>query len=281
MLIGELWRTTAARLAAAGIAPQEAQLEAEVLLRHVLGLDRSRLLLARGNEMGAADATRFEEAVRRRQQREPLAYITGRREFYGLEFVVDRRVLIPRPTTEGLVERALHWAEQRQALTIADVGAGSGCIAVALAVHLPQARIWASDVSTDALTLAEENAQRHQVKERIFFVQGDLLAPLPGPPDVLVSNPPYVASAELAQAQPELAYEPQAALDGGPDGLAIIRRLLAAAPACLRPGGLLLVEIGAGQGEQANALAQAAFPHTQVRLERDLAGLERYLIVAV
>jgi release factor glutamine methyltransferase len=286
--VTDYWLSAVQQLTAAGIEPEEARLEAEVLLRHVLGIDRAGFLIRRNEVMPNNAAARFSILLQRRLAREPLAYIIGHREFYGLDFLVDGRVLIPRPETEGLVERVMKAASRRRhaespvghVSIIADVGTGCGCIAIALAVHLPDARLIATDASSDALDLARANARRHSVEQRITFVHGDLLDPLPSRVDIIVANPPYVASAELAALPPEISrYEPRAALDGGPDGLNVIRRLLAQAPSYLQPDGMVLLEIADGQGHAVTRLAQDAFPGACVTIEKDLAGLERYLII--
>jgi len=201
----------------------------------------------------------------RRVSREPLPYILGTREFFGLYFAVDPRVLIPRPETELLVERALGLASRVSsssgALCIADIGTGSGCIAIALAVHLPHACLYATDVSADALAVAQRNAATHGVASRIRFLWGDLLSPLPQPVHLIVANLPYIAAQEWETLPPEVGrFEPRGALDGGPDGLDLVRWLLRQAPAYLLPGGALLLEIGASQGEAVTKLARAAFP---------------------
>lgn len=257
------------------------RLDAEILLAHALGWSRARVL-ARLQETIPDDALQaFRVLVQRRAASEPVAYLTGRKEFYGLEFFVDRRVLVPRPETETLVAAALEWARQRfsphDTLLIADIGTGSGCIAVALAVHLPNAMIYATDLSSDALTVARQNVERHGVADRVVLLCGDLLAPLPQPVDLLVSNPPYTVLDDI-DAGVRL-HEPHLALDGGSDGLAIYRRLLAAAPQALRPGGALMLEIGATQAEAVTALARRAFPSAAVRVLRDLAGWDRVVTV--
>lgn len=216
---------------------------------------------------------------------EPLAYLTGRREFHGLEFAVDARVLVPRPETELLVDLALNFlttecsasAEKR----VLDVGTGSGCIAVTIAVKHPAASVTATDISEGALAVARANAGQHGVAQRLAFFRSDLLSSfhlLPASFDLIAANLPYIASDELR----DLAvakHEPRLALDGGPDGLLWIRRLLVDAPRALRPGGLLLLEIGATQGAVATTLVQAAFPRGRVQLYRDLSGLDRIVSV--
>ena len=266
------------RLIAAGIDAGEARLEAEVLLRHVLGIGRAAFLMRRDEPLADEEAARFAALLERRLAREPLAYIIGQREFYGLAMHVDRRVLIPRPETEGLVERTIALAQP--AALIVDVGTGSGCIAVALAVHLPLVRVIATDASADALACARENATRHGAADQITFLHGDLLQPVQGEVDIIVSNPPYIAGPEIAGLAPEIAqFEPRAALDGGPDGLDVLRRLLAQAAPRLRRGGSVLLEIGAAQGNAVAEIARAAFPGATIAVEHDLAGLERYVVV--
>ncbi len=266
-------REGAARLASITETPR---LEAEVLLAHATGLTRTVLLAHPERPLTADERTRYEDLLARRRAGVPLPYLTGRVEFFGLEFTVTPEVLIPRPETETLVERALARAPQ----TVVDVGTGSGCVAVALAVRLPRARLYATDLSRAALRVAAENARRHGVADRIHFLQADLASPLRGPVDLVVSNPPYVAEEEWASLPESVReYEPRLALDGGPGGLSVVRRLLADAARLLRPGGALLVEIGAGQGPHAVALARATFPKAYIRIHPDLAGRDRILEV--
>lgn len=265
------------------------RLDAEVLLGHVLQRNRAWILAHSREALPKATQAQFLALTKRRSQREPVAYITGLKAFYGLDFAVDATVLIPRPETELLIETALEVCRDsmltsrlttqkaNESRHIADVGTGSGCIAVTLATHLPQAHIYAIDVSPQALTVALRNAQQHRTTHRITWLQGSLLDSLPHPVDVIASNPPYVSTPELAHTSPEIQqYEPHLALDGGNDGLDIIRHLLEHAPAHLNPGGYLLVEIGAGQGPAVRALAQARFSHVTIR--RDLAGHDRLLV---
>ena len=259
----------------------ESRLDAELLLAYTLGLNRAAILAQPDRPLSPKELTRFRDLVARRAAREPLPYITGRREFFGLDFAVDARVLIPRPETELLVEHALRITRRVAGpVEIADVGAGSGAIAVTLAVRLPHATVYALDESAGALAVTAENARRHNVAGRVQCRQGDLLAPLPGPVDLIAANLPYVTTAEWLALPPELHdYEPRAALDGGPDGLDAIRRLLAAAGPYLHPGGALLLEIGASQGVAVTTLARRCFPAAGVQLHRDYAGLDRLVIV--
>jgi release factor glutamine methyltransferase len=257
------------------------RLDAELLLGHVLGVNRAKVLAWPDRRLSPKQLTRFRDLVTRRAAREPLAYIIGHREFYGLDFAVDPSVLIPRPETELLVEHALRLA--RRSTTppdIADVGAGSGAIAVTLAVHLPQATIYAVDDSAQALEVAAENAHRHGVADRVHCLRGDLLEPLPHAMDLITANLPYVTMEEWDDLQPEIRdYEPRAALDGGPDGLALIRSLLAIAGPYLQPHGAILLEIGASQGDTVTALARQGFPGADVQLQQDYAGLDRLVII--
>ena len=271
------------RLGEAGI--DEAALEARLLLAHAMDVTPSALLLEPDHPVTTDEATAFEGLLMRRLRREPLAYLVGEREFYGLRFLVDQRVLIPRPETELLVESALAMAAERSAegdgLLMADVGTGSGCIVVSLAVHLPGARFYALDLSGEALALARSNAERHGVEERVTFLEGDVLAPLPEPVDMIVANPPYVPSRNLETIQPEIRhYEPRVALEGGPEGLDVARRVLADAGRHLRPGGRLLMEIGHGQASEVVETAKASFPTAvEIDMVPDLAGIPRVLRV--
>lgn len=251
--------------------------EAELLLAALLERPRAFLLAHPEAPLTAEQAARYADWVTRRAAHEPLPYITGRVEFYGLEFTVTPAVLIPRPETELLVDEALAGLAGRAAPTAVDVGTGSGCIAVTLAVRVSGLRLVAVDLSRAALTVAQANATRHGVADRIAFCAGDLLTPLAGPVELIVSNPPYVAEAEWPALPPSVRREPRLALLAGPEGLDALRRLLAQAPARLRPGGLLLAEIGERQGKAAQTLARAAFPRAEVVVLSDLAGRDRLL----
>jgi release factor glutamine methyltransferase len=257
------------------------QLDAKVLLAHSLGLSRSELYIQLDGRPSAEVEKTFRSLVARRLNHEPVAYITGHKEFYGLELQVDRRVLIPRPETETLVEVALTIGRQRQIPQLVEVGVGSGAVAIALAVNLPWVEIYAIDSSSDALTVAEENCRRHGVQDRVHLLLGDLLAPLPEPVGLIVANLPYVSQDELTTLAPDITeYEPLGALDGGPDGLDYIRRLLEQASPCLRPPGMICLEIGASQALAVNEIARNHFPAATVGLVRDLAGLDRVAIIA-
>ncbi len=248
----------------------------DVLLAHVINQRREWVLAHPEAALSQQHATRFIDLLSRAETGEPLAYLTGQREFFGLDFHVSPEVLIPRPETEELVEAVLEWAGSRRKnpLRIVDVGTGSGAIAVTLAVKLPDAQITACDVSFAALSVARENARRHQVAQRMNFVHTSLLHGLTGPFDVIVSNPPYVDNVIL----PELdvsRWEPHLALDGGPDGMDVIRGLLDQAPSRLAPDGLLMMEIGYDQWKRAEALCREAFPQAAISVKRDWVGLDR------
>lgn len=275
--------------ALANRASEEARLEAEVLLMHVLNWDRARLY-AHGEELLALQhEDNLRQLVARRRRGEPLAYIVGHKEFYGLDFLVDRRVLQPRPETELLVEEALRLARDRFApdgdgCIIADIGTGTGCIAISLAVHLPRAKIYATDISAEALEVAAANCRRHGVAERICLLHGDLLAPLPEPVDIIAADLPYMSELDLLPAiQQEVPGvflgEPLVALSGGPDGLDKIRQLFAEAGPKLKPGGAILIEMAWDQGPRVTELAQRHFPEAQIKAHRDLAGHERMVSI--
>lgn len=248
------------------------RLDAELLLADLLGVGRAYLYAHPEEEVAAHILQEWQKRLERRARREPLAYILGKAGFYGLEFVVTPDVLVPRPETEVLVEAAL----ARQPATMADIGTGSGCIAVAVAVNLPQAQVWATDISEAALRVARENAERHGVAERIHFVQGDLLQPLAGMRfDVIASNPPYVAESERLSLQPEVRdWEPPHALFTGSDPLQFHRRLAAEVRFHLHEGGWLMMEVGMGQAEAVATLFEEA-GYQQVRILNDLAGIGR------
>jgi release factor glutamine methyltransferase len=253
------------------------RLDAELLAAHALALPRLSLYTQFDRPLGAGELAALRELVRRRQAGEPVAYLTGKKEFWSLELEVDRRVLIPRPDTETAVEAALALipADGGDApWRLADVGTGSGAIALALKKERPQAQVLAIDTSEDALAVARGNGARLGLA--VDWRHGDLLAPLAGEPplDLLVANLPYVPSAELPRLPPEVRAEPLLALDGGGDGLDVIRRLVAGVRAALRPGGWLLLELGLGQAPAVEELCRAA-GFVEVGARRDLGGVPR------
>lgn len=260
------------------------RLDAELLLAHTLQQGRSWLYLHPKDALNPRQLETFTKLVARREEREPVAYIIGRKEFFALDFLVNRHVLIPRPETELLVETAIEIVENNnnRNLLMADIGTGSGCIAISLAKHLPDAVVFAGDISCQALQLAKQNAIHNQVTSQVLFFAGDLMAPLSAKVEMIVSNPPYVRQSELmaASMMPEVKqHEPRLALDGGQDGLAIIGKLLWQAVDKLKSNGSLLVEIGFEQGDAVMQLAKTHFPGANIQIKKDLAGLDRLLII--
>lgn len=284
---GEVWtvlrlmRWSGEYLNAKGV--ERGRLDAEHLLAHALGVKRLQLYLQYDRPLEREELDRFRPLLRRRAEREPLQYILGHAAFRHLELRVDRRVLIPRPETEVLVDEVLAWAaaERRDALSALDVGTGSGAIALSLLVEGPFPRVIATDPSPGALALARENARALGLEGRLELREGALFGPvLPGEAfDVVVSNPPYVAEAEAASLEPEVGvWEPAQALFGGPDGMGVIRSLVADAAGRLSPGGLLALEVGATQTALVGAELEGAGGYDDVRVRRDLAGRERVVL---
>ena len=253
---------------------EDAGLEAEVLLRHTLSFDRVQFYLQQDRELSAGENENFRQSLQRRLNNEPTAYITGHREFYGRDFYVDSNVLIPRPETELLVETALGLAAHRPLHTVADIGTGSGAIAISLALSLPGTKIYAADISSAALKVAQINCRKHGVADVVYLLQGDLLDPLPETVDMILANLPYVREEELPRVN-TWHFEPPAALNGGHDGLDIIRRLCSQAGGKLRPGGVLLLEIGLGQSEAATAFCRQLFPAAEIKVILDGNGIDR------
>lgn len=261
------------------------RLDAELLLAHALGWQRSRLYTRSQQVLQRDEWLRYEGLVRRRAQHEPLAYLLGYREFYGLPFFVDRRVLIPRPETEVVVEYAIRQGAQRWKetghLTVADVGTGCGAIAIVIALSLPGATVYAIDLSAPALEVASCNCRRHGVAERVHLLQGDLLRPLPERVDLIVANLPYVSRREAAGLPPEIrCYEPRQAWDGGIEGMETIERLLVQADRYMDDAGSVLLEIGAAQGPAVRCTAAHCLPGAMVEIYADGAGLDRVVRVA-
>ncbi len=233
------------------------RLNAEHLLAHALGLKRMELYLQFDRPLTETERAPLRETVKRRGTREPLQHILGTAEFHGRTFGCDQRALIPRPETEQVVELALEISKAYPAAKILDLGTGSGVIALTLALELPTAEIQATDLWPDALALASDNAARHNLADRVRFTQVDLLPTGDTVFDLIVANLPYIPTAEIATLSAEVRHDPASALDGGADGLDLIRRLIEAAPAHLSPGGALLLEIGAGQANAVNTLLTA------------------------
>ena len=262
----------------------DSRLEADLLICYAAGLSRLELLLEPEHRLSAGQVVRLRRLLSRRLTGEPIPYILGASEFYGIEFHVDPRVLIPRPETELLVERAIDVANRLMAggierPVIADIGTGSGCIAIALAMNLPQAQVYAVDISADALEVARANCRRYELSERVALLHGDLMEPLPEPANIVVANLPYVEASELPRLALEISFEPRHALDGGEDGLASIRRLLAQMPMKAFPESTALLEVGFGQAPSVAELAGASYPDSRIRAYRDLSGVERVLSI--
>jgi release factor glutamine methyltransferase len=268
---------------------QNARRDVQVLLTHVLAAERSILYAFPEREVTPEQANLFFQLIERRTLDEPIAYLIGHREFYGHDFYVDKRVLIPRPETELLVEAALSAIRQKissgQIPVVADIGTGSGAIPITLALEenrLPY--LYACDISTDALQVARLNCQHHHVETRVRLLQGDLLAPLPEPVDILTANLPYVGTDEMAILTPEVkAYEPQQALFSGPRGLNLLRRFCqeAAQPGILNPYAVLLLEIGYAQRESLDLLLRQLWPQAQLLYKKDYAGWDRLVQISL
>ena len=273
-------RQTHVTLEAAGIP--DPRLEAEVMVMNVVRMLRHDIFAQQEMELSAEQEQELAQMVERRRKREPLAYILGYREFYGVNLLVTPAVLIPRPETETLVEQALFMSlmgMETTELVIADVGTGTGAIAISLAIHLPAARIYALDNSDDVLDVASYNIRAHNVSDRVTLGKGDLLDPLPEPADMVVANLPYIPSDRISSLQPEVQKEPRAALDGGADGLDLVRRLLSQAGVKLKEHGVMLMELDPEQVPAVEELAKQYFPEASITVEQDLAHQDRIFVV--
>ena len=260
----------------------DARLEAEVLVMNVMRMPRQSIFAEQETEVSAQQLEALDSLLARRYRREPLAYILGMREFYGINVFLTPSVLIPRPETEGLVEHALFMSmmgmESRE-LVIADVGTGSGAIAINLAIHLPAAKIFAVDVADEVLDVAAYNIRAHGVGDRVTLGIGDLLDAVPEPVDLIVANLPYIPSDRIPTLQPEVQQEPIVALDGGADGLDLIRRLLTQAENKLKPNGIILLEMDPEQIPVVQNLVKQHFPQGSTSIETDLSGMDRILTI--
>jgi release factor glutamine methyltransferase len=270
--IGDVIQQAIKQLQGATGTPRQ---DAQTILSHVIGKPREFVIAHTEDTLDEVHVHTFDKLLALRVHGMPLAYIIGRRAFYDRDFIVNPQVLIPRPETEHVVEEAIEWGRDRGAIRIIDVGTGSGVIGLTVAAKLPQARVYAVDVSSAALELAYENARN---LSNVQLVQSDLLAPFGGSFDVICANLPYIATSDMSILD-VAKFEPHVALDGGDDGLFLIRKLLEQAPARLAKPGLLLMEHGADQGPAVAALAQAAFPVAQVRIIQDYARLDRVVRV--
>jgi release factor glutamine methyltransferase len=270
------------RLAASGI--ETAEREARWLIEHALGLTGSIQLMDRARILTKEEMAKVDDSVSRRTAREPLQYILGTQEFCGLEFEVNPAVLIPRPETELLVQEVIRRLPRGGHPTIIDVGTGSGCLAVTLARTVPSARVFATDISADALDTAKRNARRHGVDTMIRWLEGDLMAPLAevcgdGTVTAIVSNPPYVRESEWSRLQPEVGgYEPRTALVAGATGTELHERLLDQAVVYLAPGGVLAMELGQGQSAHIRAKVERMCAYAGAQILPDEAGIDRIVI---
>jgi release factor glutamine methyltransferase len=276
MTIHDLVRGARDRFVTAGISANLATLDAEVLARQVLGWDRARFLTDRDERATSVFVLNYEPLVARRERREPVSYILGTREFWGMEIQVGPDVLIPRPETELIVEEAIARVGRDSRPVIMDIGTGSGCIAIALAREIAGARVIATDVSRRALEVARQNAVRHGVAERVDFVETSFLDGIEEAADLIVSNPPYVPSVSQPGLTPEVRdYEPPVAVFAGEDGLDGVRNVLGAAVARLTAGGLLIMEFGLGQDDAVSALVDTVSGLELVAIREDLQGIPR------
>ncbi len=282
------WEWAAALLRAAGVPAGEARLESEVLLRHAAALSREELFTRPAAPLPPEAAAAFAALVAQREAGRPTAYLVGHREFFGLDLIVDERVLIPRPETERLVEVVRDTLADHPAPVVVEIGTGCGAVAIALACLVPRARTFATDCSAGALEVARVNAARHGVADRITWVEGDGLSAIEGRGlldgvDALVSNPPYLPTADLAALPREVReHEPRVALDGGPDGLAVHSKIIAGAGRYVRPGGTLALEVAAidDQAHTVAGLIATVGGYATPRVVRDYAGLERVVVAA-
>ena len=288
MRASEALASASERLSASHVP--DATLEAEVLLRHIIDVSRAELYASLDRPLGDAEVGELERLTSLRTEGEPLAYILGHREFYGIDLAVSRHVLVPRQETELLVEQVLEWhacragngtAREPATVRIVDIGTGCGAIAMAIASLLPQATIYATDISDDALKVADANRRRLGVGGRVQLVRTDLLQGIRVQLDVIVSNPPYIPTGQLSSLAREVQAEPRVALDGGPDGLTVIRPMLAQAAERVNRGGLVLTEIAPEQLERVMAEAATLFPDARIRSARDLLGLPRAVAIEV
>jgi release factor glutamine methyltransferase len=255
-------------------------LDARILLQYVLESSHSYLIANREERLSPAQEDQYLALLARGVRREPVPYLTGVAPFFGRDFYVNPAVLIPRPETELLVEAALEWAGLRKRLHLVDVGTGCGCIAITMAKRLPAATVEAVDISPAALEIAGRNAREHDVANRVLFRSGRLLESLSHHPDLIVANLPYVADHEWTALDDGVKwYEPEIALRGGPDGLALIHDLLKQASSRLAPGGAIFLEIGWQQGQSALRLARSFFPEAEIDLKPDYAGRDRVVSI--
>ena len=284
MILSEALQSTTQTLLRARI--DDASIEAELLLGHVLRMSKTQLYTEPERGLTSAETKHLWRLVQRRLDYEPAAYVLGHCEFYGLDFYIDCHTFIPRPETELLVEKAVEFAHRishpGKRITIADIGTGCGAIAISLALALPQAKIYATDISASALHVAGINCRRHAVNNQVKLLQGNLLEPLSRPVDMVVANLPYIKNCEFKDLSPEIInFEPTIALAGGEDGLDKIRQMIEQMQGKLNYGACFLLEIGQGQGEIATSLVNSYFPHASIKLIPDPGGIERVIKVVL
>lgn len=286
MTLAELARDAARTLTGADHAPADSQRDAALLARHLLGWDAAQWLTRAREPAPETFPAAYAALIARRAAHEPIAYIVGEREFYGRTFAVTPATLIPRPETELIVDEAVRWQRERQQrasatpdVNVADIGTGSGCLAITLALELPHAYVIATEMSSDALAVARANAARLSAADRIMFRHASLLGGATGF-DLIVANLPYVGEVDRASLPAEVRdYEPASALFAGPDGLDVLRRFIPDALRALNPGGALMLEVGLGQAGPVSSLVVAASPTLSVHVRKDLQGIERVVLV--
>ncbi len=284
MILGEALQSATQTLLRTRI--DDASVEAELLLGHVLGMSKTQLYTGPERVLTSAETKQLWCLVQRRLDHEPTAYLLGHCEFYGIDFRIDCHTFIPRPETELLVEKAVelahHISHPGKQITIADVGTGCGAIAISLALALPKAEIYATDISISALQVAGINCRRHGVNGQVELLQGNLLEPLPQPVDMIVANLPYIKDCEFKDLSPEIInFEPTMALAGGEDGLDKIKQILGQMPEKLNYEACFLLEIGQGQGGMVTSLIKSYFPQASIELISDLGGIERVVKVVL
>jgi release factor glutamine methyltransferase len=255
---------------------EDASLEGEILLRHVLGIDRAKLYAELDNDINSSDYKKLLKLVQRRIKGEPSAYITGKKEFYGLDFIVNESVLIPRPETELLVEQSINLCRKYRYFKIADIGTGCGAIAISLAVNLQEIKIYATDISAKTLEIVKLNCEKHNVKDKIELLKGDMLKPLLESVDLIIANLPYVREEEIPR-KGLLSFEPRQALNGGKEGLDKIQELCRQSVKKLNKDGSILLEVGLGQSSFVRIMLMDNFPYGSIEVLKDLAGIERVI----
>lgn len=265
---------------------EEPHLEAEILLAHALKIKRIELYMQHERVLKEEELAAFKQMILRRIKREPTAYIIGYKPFMSLDLNVTKDVLIPRPETEKLVEESISLVKLtgKDIVHVADIGTGSGAIGVSVAKYCKSAKVYATDISKAAIGVAESNAEKHGVKERISFYLGDLFSPIPEGIkfDLILSNPPYIKTSEIKDLQPEISkYEPAGALDGGSDGLDYYKRIVSQAPAYLADSGYLLLEAGYGQAESIIETIKNTGAFRETKKIKDLSGIDRVILAKI